>query len=717
VRRSVSASRGRLTLARAARLSVVVVAATTALGPSAAQAFEPFKIKKEPVVVDLTNTFLFNYMLDNRNDAPFRPGTKVDDYRAEWIDRLNLQVHLWKFRFGLRYDLALYADQVTRAEVRPLAEKEIAERQAEGNATPSLKDYSNQYFRELHSRYLNTLYPSKLWLGFKHKGFDATLGDFYVQLGRGLVFSVRKIDELAIDTTVRGAKLSLDEKLGPVRVSATAFGGQMNPLRIDEVSGRRLHGDGSAMFFAFPETGPLKTYEFGPDSVVSVIQRPRPSYLSDTVVGGRVEVGPQEFQVGGNVSVLVRKDNSADNLQCKQRVVEACSGLPAGSYERGACEVDQLDLCDASLPTFQSGAPQVLRNQIRTFSGSVAVPKIGKGNVADAYLEVAGQQLTDGRATQLDPSGAPVRVEELWGHAVYANLNLRGGPITAALELKHYRSFFPLTGTIDTITPGFAAPEFQLVSYNNVPTVEPIYIEPIGIPNVCNTGGRVRLDAKFDKETSIFAWTGNYQSWSELNEANLKCEEKDEFRTSTWDMATGVDFFFEKGKSHFKAWVGGRLSNTAQPVASGGGGVGETDVFYREAYARYDFVKHLAGAFSLQLVGWHRNRHRPSTFSDPWQEGENYTSLLWSPYLSASFGFEYLNRLGCEPRNEEQSACFFFSGQLQYRAKGTEKTIDRLFNAVRLYFGQRRGALRCVSGVCRLFPPLEGAQVELVSRF
>jgi len=31
--------------------------------------------------------------------------------------------------------------------------------------------------------------------------------------------------------------------------------------------------------------------------------------------------------------------------------------------------------------------------------------------------------------------------------------------------------------------------------------------------------------------------------------------------------------------------------------------------------------------------------------------------------------------------------------------------------------GQQRGALKCVSGVCRFFPAFEGARTELIFRY
>ena len=54
-----------------------------------------------------------------------------------------------------------------------------------------VRDIARGIGRELHSRYSHVIYPAKLWLSYSEPGIEATVGDFYAQLGRGLVFSVR----------------------------------------------------------------------------------------------------------------------------------------------------------------------------------------------------------------------------------------------------------------------------------------------------------------------------------------------------------------------------------------------------------------------------------------------------------------------------------------------------------------------------------------------
>lgn len=201
-------------------------------------------------------------------------------------------------------------------------------------------------------------------------------------------------------------------------------------------------------------------------------------------------------------------------------------------------------------------------------------------------------------------------------------------------------------------------------------------------------------------------------------------------QTNIWDSASGVELGFERGRSHVKAWVGVRTSDTSIPEQTQGD-VDPITAFYREGYLRYDIIKHLSGPFSLQLQGWHRHRWEPISFANPWTEGENYTALQWSPHLSAIFGFEYLIKDKCQPglsstlsagARAERDACYYVNGGLQWRSAGvgggtSKKYIAQLFDGVGLFVGQRRGATRCVSGVCRTFPPFEGARLEITSRF
>ncbi|HZF51883.1 MAG TPA: hypothetical protein VE093_24695 [Polyangiaceae bacterium] len=687
---------------RAARLALASLATAALLTPAAqARAAEIESVLGEPMAIDITNTAIFNYRFDNRNDDLGKVGTLVDDYYGEWLDRLNVQVGFWRLRFGLRLDVSTFIASNTQRDALPLARERLLPPNPDGRDEA---EESNKLRRELNTRFLNTIYPAKLWVDYMQPGFQVTLGDFYAQLGRGLVFSVRKVDELALDTTVRGAKVVFNQELGPIRLSATALAGLMNPLRVDEATGRRLHGSGSPLFFGFPEAKDLTTFNHvGYGTPVKVPEPAQPSYLEDTVVAGRVEVGVPFAQVAVNGSLLLRKDDyEADHQRCLNR-----------NSERG--ESEPREPCRALYPDFgESGFPARTRNSIRTFSASLNVPNIAKHG--DLYLEVAGQQLRDGHLSAIDEAGVEARAEDLSGYAIYGSANAHWGPATLSLEGKHYRSFFPLSANVDRVSPGFSAEEFEAVAYSQPPTVEPIYVQAIGSPNVCMTGGRGRLDYRFSKSASIYGWVGRYVSFSEAATSNDTCETSPELQTNTWDIAVGSELQFEGGKSHSKVWAGGRVMSLEVPTDGYAYVEGFTDLFYQEGYVRYDVVKHLTGPFSLQFQGVHRRRYEAQIAAEsPWYEGENYTALQWSPHISAIFGYEYFVKP--DPETEEVHVDHYVSGGFQWKSGSHEKLWQQLFDTVQVFVGQRRGAVRCVSGVCRQFPPFEGAKLEIVSRF
>jgi hypothetical protein len=154
----------------------------------------------------------------------------------------------------------------------------------------------------------------------------------------------------------------------------------------------------------------------------------------------------------------------------------------------------------------------------------------------------------------------------------------------------------------------------------------------------------------------------------------------------------GVQVFFDAHRSHL--FLSGGLRN--DEVAEDGA------LFYQELHAELSFAKALVGAWSIELDG--RERYRFNMLENeaaPWHEGEVYASVKWSPWLVASLGFEYLERLS-------GLSTYFNGGVL------VKYTSD---SNVRLFAGQQRGGLKCVSGSCRNFPPFEGVKLEWTQRY
>jgi hypothetical protein len=647
----------------------LALAALTSSGR--ARAIEFKDLGGQPLTVDVTNTAITSYRFDNRND-PYdgvrKPDPKltVDDNYFDYTNRLNIQLGYWRFRLNVRLDSQVYAGTVDSSNVQ---QHVIDETRGYGEELDSNRLYAraDEYLRELNTRYVPGIYPAKLSLVYQQPGLEVTAGDFYAQLGRGLVLSVRKLDELAVDTTIRGGKIQGSKSFGAWRIGGTLLGGQVNPQRVDEQTGRALVAESSPLFFGFPEPRRLSRIDLETGQLVPDPEA-RPNFVNDTIFGGRIEGGHNLVQVAANGIVLLRGSRDIAGTQ----------------------------------------SPQLTNDQIRTFSGSITVPQLSK--YADLYVEVAGQQL-------VSDATADFEATEKNGYAVYVNANGRLGPITLSLEGKHNRAFYPLSANVDTATAGYAAAEFSLLSYSAPPTAEPIYVQPIGAVNVCITGGRANAQYRFNREASIYGWTSYYASWSEFAE-NQKCEETpDEKRSNTWDSALGADLGFEEGKSYARFWIGSRTTDLEVPSDGFVLVPGFATSFYREGYARYDLVKHLYGSFSLQTIGFHRHRYLAERFENPWWEGENYLALNWAPRLSAAFGFEYTSQPGCSRELKDGELCFFASGGLTWRGQSQDGIWGQVFNVVNLFVGQRRSAIRCVSGVCRVFPAFEGARLELISRF
>jgi len=86
-----------------------------------------------------------------------------DSYWGEWINRLDALLRDGRWTAGLRIDSAVYWSR------------------------PMPYDPGAALFHD-------AVYPAKVWLTYSARGLEITAGDSYVQFGRGLTLSMRKID-------------------------------------------------------------------------------------------------------------------------------------------------------------------------------------------------------------------------------------------------------------------------------------------------------------------------------------------------------------------------------------------------------------------------------------------------------------------------------------------------------------------------------------------
>jgi hypothetical protein len=221
--------------------------------------------------------------------------------------------------------------------------------------------------------------------------------------------------------------------------------------------------------------------------------------------------------------------------------------------------------------------------------------------------------------------------------------------------------------------------------------------------NVCVTGARDRLDYRFNPSVLGYAAFGYFVSQSEA--AGGQCDQVGRSTASdkvgktdnVSDGTLGVEWRFDDDKSILFANVNARDDVTDADRA-----------YYRELAVQYSLTKYIQGPYSIELSGRHRYRVqeneniRGTDFrGDPWREGEHINALKVAPKWVFTQGFEYTTKVGLPT--------YYVNGGVLYKF-----TSD---SNIRLYAGQNRGGLKCVSGICRVFPAFSGARAELTLRF
>ncbi|MCC6214392.1 MAG: hypothetical protein IT376_05960 [Polyangiaceae bacterium] len=614
-------------------------------------ALEPGSVGGAPVHVDVTEASSLLYNADNRDTSAADVSTLANDGWALWYNRVTLRASSGEWQAGLRLDSALFLLRPNPVQIG----LDLVELRARPLPPGAVSD--PVFFRrkvdaaglELSNRYIDWVYPAKWDVGWTSRDLELTAGDFSAQLGRGYVLSVRKLDELSSDTTLRGARATYRARLGPeLRLRVTGLGGSGNPLRIDEASGRYLGVDSSVTpsWLAVTEAGMPRATEtdFAPDTGECATFETC-TYAPDRLVAAQIELAAPAWKLGTQGSLLVRQ------APLQQDVVRSA---------------------DRTL----------------TASQSLELPRLGEH--LSAYAEAALQRLERGGEPSLAARGGPSL-----GHALYFSTSAVARPVVLTFEGKHHRRFFPLRSNVKLAR----ANEFATVGYNAPPTTEPQWVDTAfeGY-DTCVSGGRLRGDLEVGDGAGVFLWAGRWSTWAE-SVSNERCEIRRAFENRVWDVASGLELEGSGGRSRANVTLGGRLDETARPLAVEGG---ETTLFYAETYARYDVILPLGGALALQNQGVHRRRRQTVGNADaPWVEGQHLLGVDWRSTLSVAGGFEYDTRPG-EPGT-------YVNGQVTWRP-----TSD---SSVGVFVGQRRGALRCVGGVCRVFPPFEGARLDLTARF
>jgi hypothetical protein len=592
----------------------------------------------KPLTLDVTETSVAAQHFDARTTEGEK---QIDQGYGAWLNRLNLALKWGRWTLGTRLDSSLYWRRPEDSS--DIAPKDLPTVRADGA-----------------SRFRDAIYPAKLWLSYTAPGLEVTVGDAYVQFGRGLLLSMRKIDELGIDTTLRGVKVAWQED----PFAATVVAGIANPTRVDEATGRAL---------------------FLPKELPTDTRGPQPMFGSDRIIGA-------EIQAGRGLP-LVLTTHGVRVTRCAPYHYNPDGSIQDGTFDAplGSCDPADTRQWLSSLPSFGAATTA---SEIEMIGQGVEIPSIaGHGKV---YIEGALQRRYHDEAPN-DPHAT--------GNALYASISADAGPFTSTLELKSYRNFWSVNGSVDTTH----AVELNSIRYTNPPTAELITQDSeFNFFNVCVNGGRMRNDVRLSPTFLLYGALGYFRTQGEVPGGG--CDEAGktvsftktaaEVVTNVWDGLSGIEWNFDGAKSHLFASTGVR--NDTKDIG---------EPYYRELHVEYAFTKHVAGPYSIELTGRHRQRWEEqenvrivsptSSAEQPWHEGEHYTALKVAPKWVFSQGFEYTTLIGFPT--------YYVNGSVLYRfSEGSN---------LKVLVGQQRGGLKCVSGVCKVFPAFEGARAELTLRF
>jgi len=610
----------------------------TALVSARALALEPGSVAGEPVRLDVSESSSVYYNFDNRDSKPNQVATRANDDFGLVYNRLSAQATAGSWSLGARIDNVWFYTSPNATGLALDLTREASPTDAPGYFRSKLGEAG----LELSNRFIDWMYPAKYYLTYSRSGVEATLGDASAQLGRGIVLSVRKRDELGSDTTIRGARLSVSTR-GAVRLKLTALGGELNPLRIDEASGRYLGvPSGGDVLGRVSEAGMPRAVEtdFAPltnDCASSATC----GYAPDRVVAGQVELAGERWKLGAQGSLLFRAAPlSEDLLRSARRIVTLSQ----------SAELQRV------------------------------VPELS------LYGELAFQQLAErAHSARFDP-----------GYGLYVSATYTPKDVALTLEARHYRRLFPLAANVKLAR----AREFSSLSYNQVPTteLEDNDTEYEGM-NTCVSGARLRGDFSLRPGVRALGSAAHYLTYAESG-ANEACVITAQQLNRVYDVSSGFALDSRDRKRHLELTLGGRVDSAERELTLVAGS--RSHLFYTEGYLRHVLELPLTGDFSLNLTGRHRRRAQAEGGPGaPWSEGEEVLGIEWAEHSSLGLGAEYDTRAGVPHR--------YFNLELSHRPTPSSR--------VALFAGQRRGALRCVGGICRLYPPFEGVRLDLALRF
>jgi hypothetical protein len=354
------------------------------------------------------------------------------------------------------------------------------------------------------------------------------------------------------------------------------------------------------------------------------------------------------------VEVFGGRINPANIDNVSQRFIEDPEDIVAGtSYELSSWDAATFGLYGVYLQPQERLLPQ---ERDLTYVGGLTFDAPGLADWLTLYLEGDAQART--RAGVDDE-----------GFAAYGAANVQLGDTGLLLEGLLLDSFEMFGGTNTAQGTRFA--------YNLPPTLERIDQEVLNSRDV--QGARARLEHLF-LDGSLLVY------------ANAMLRQTDPGQANEVDQVHGYGGFeltYQEGSSR----------------VFGSGGYRREEFLGQEfktlRHAELDWVQHLGGPYSLHVMSLNDFR---TLYADHFRRGSTFAGIEHADLGSVTFEYGY------DTQNEgEGVAQSFYAGILAWK-------FDQAWE-LRTTAGTQRGGLKCIAGVCRIFPSFAGARAELIGHF
>lgn len=252
---------------------------------------------------------------------------------------------------------------------------------------------------------------------------SVTAGDFYVQFGRGIALALLKIDELGVDTTLRGARLDLHL---PGSTETTLVAGTTNIVNIDDVNRRFAPDPADRIVGGRTETTIAQAVVVGAHTVALVPALPtRPEEGHDRIQNLGVDVGlpeiPGGFSLQAEGDLQFRRIGGADPTEGPQS-----EGAPDRSHQPSALY--------GSLAW--TGGPLSLTVELKDYSDFRPLE-----GASDPFQHLAYTYSRPPTAERTEQQVPPQ--SDIWGGRLRADLRIPGTSHSVFANYAHSRTVGP----------------------------------------------------------------------------------------------------------------------------------------------------------------------------------------------------------------------------------------------------------------------------------